>query len=341
MAYCSGNESSSGNSGQRAGEHVLLLPDTSNHQPLVITTCLALDPPGQVLAIARSICALDIRQIPLIPMSPHDSSHQQMVLGPSTCHSRLEQLGLMHVFVQAVMQLKQQRIFHVAAELLLDDRFQVAGVLLLVLVGNGADLVVVAQAEDAAHADLVGAELALGCGVQSVHVAVNIGLDDRGGVLGACGLQDNFKVALRLQAQVALDSGNQVLAEGVPVCGLDGVDVGVGAAEEHVVEDTLLGAWASHAVEEGVYVVQERPACDGHKALLEPAAGLVFEIGDEVAAVGACVRFIDGMYLVGVLVGEMGNQGALVCAEAFHRLAEGVGGGPGVPGDDLGRAVAR
>lgn len=227
-----------------------------------------------------------------------------------------------------------------AAELLLDDGFQVACILLLVLVGNGADLVVVAQAEDAAHAELVGTQLALSGGVQGVHVAVDVGLDDGGRVLGARGLQDDLKVAFGLQAQVSFDSRDQILVEGVSVGRLDGVDVGVGATEEHIIEDAFLGAWTGHAVKECVDVVQQRAPRDGHQALLEPAAGLIFEVGDEVAAVVPSVGIVDGVDLVGVLVGEVGNQGALVGAKAFHGFAESIGGGASVPGDDLGRAVA-
>lgn len=53
-----------------------LLADTGNHQPLVITTCLALDAPGQGGLVPLLICTLDISQSGTIPMIMDHSGNQ-------------------------------------------------------------------------------------------------------------------------------------------------------------------------------------------------------------------------------------------------------------------------
>lgn len=315
-------------------------PNARNHQPLVVTAGLALDPPGQVRLVDVLVRALDVGQVGLVPVAPHDPRHQEVVLGASAGHGVLEEAGLVLVAVDGVTQLEQERVLHVAAELLLDDALEVAGVLAVVLVGDGADLVVVAGAEDAADAHLVGAHLALGGRVQGVGVAIHVGLDDGGGVLGALGRQHELEVALRLEAQLALDGGDQVAVEGGAVRGLDGVQVGVAPAQQHVVQHLLLGAGPAHGLEETVHVVQQRTPRERDQALLEPAARLVLEVGDEVPAVVAAEGVVDGVDLKGVLVGELANQGLLVRPEPLHGLSQSVGSRPSIPGDDLRRAVA-
>jgi hypothetical protein len=65
---------------------------------------------------------------------------------------------------------------------------QAARIALSILVRNGADLVVVARAKDAADLDLVGAHLALGRVVNLLDVAVDLGLVHGDRVLGPDGL---------------------------------------------------------------------------------------------------------------------------------------------------------
>lgn len=83
-----------------------MLPNASHHQSFIVPARLPLDPLGQILAIARSVRTLDVGHIALIPMRPHHPRHQEVVLGAGARHGLLEQLGLVHVLVQAVLQLE-------------------------------------------------------------------------------------------------------------------------------------------------------------------------------------------------------------------------------------------
>lgn len=128
-----------------------------------------------------------------------DAVDELVVLGAKTSHGILEEPSLQHVLVGAMLQLIQERILHVSCELLLDNIVEASGVLSLVLVRNGADLVVVAQAENAAHGHGIVANLALGGAVDGIHVPVNVGLDDRRRVLGARRGQHDLEVAFCLE----------------------------------------------------------------------------------------------------------------------------------------------
>lgn len=189
---------------------------------------------------------------------------------------------------------------------------------MLIRIGNGADLVVVAQAEDGADLDLVGAHLGLGGRVEVADIAVDVGLVDRHRVLGALRRQHNHKVALRLKAEVAAHVVLEAPAEDAHVLALDGVDVGVGPPEEHVVENCLLGARPAHGVAQQVHVVAEGPADEGEEPLLQPAARLALNVGLEVAPVDAREGVADRSHLQGVLGGQDADQRLLVSAEALH-----------------------
>lgn len=162
----------------------------------------------------------------------------------------------------------------------LDDGLEVLVELLLVGVGDGADLVVVALREDAANHHLIGAHLGLGGLVQLHDVVVDLVWHNGGRVLGAVGGEYHHEVALRLHAEVALDGILEAAAESLLVGALDGAQVSVGAAKQHVVEHALLGAWPLHRVKEVVYVSQQGSASQLQKRRFKVAARLGLEIPD-------------------------------------------------------------
>lgn len=201
-------------------------------------------------------------------------------------------------------------------------------------------MVVVAGAEDAADADLVGADLALGGVVELLDVAVDLGLLDGRGVLGADGLQHDHKVALGLHAEVAAHGVFKRAVVGLLVQRLDGAQVRVGAPQQHVVEHPLLGARAGHGLLQHVHIVEQRAATQRHEAVLEPAAGLRPDVVDQHAPVQALVRRPDGLHLQRVLVRHHAHKRLLVRAKALHGLPQRVRVRRRVPVDGLRRAVA-
>jgi len=160
----------------------------------------------------------------------------------------------------------------VSRELLLDNLFQIAMALsVLVLVRNGADLAVTAVGQDGAHSQLVGADAAFGGVVEGVNVGFDVlGEHGRAVFLARAG-EDHREEALRLEGEIAADVG----LEGAVVFGLvgvfDGVDVGVGAPDQHVVEPVLFGASALKGVFESLYIVLEGSPKNGEETLLEVA----------------------------------------------------------------------
>jgi hypothetical protein len=129
-----------------------------------------------------------------------------------------------------------------------DNFFKIPGILLLIRVGNGADLVVVSRAENAAHLDLVCPDLALSCGIQILNIAVYLRLNDRSCVLSSLGAKHNHEVPLCLHAQIATHVVLQSPAEHALIFAFDGIHIGIRAPQEHVVQDALLGANTTHCI---------------------------------------------------------------------------------------------
>lgn len=273
------------------------LPDASQHQSPVVTACLPANPVRQTLFIPGLVRSLDICQVLLIPVTPDHTVDQLVILGAQASHGILKKSGLKHVPIRTVLQLVNECVLHVSLKLLADDILELGGIFPLILVRDGADLVVVAQAEDAAHGHRVVADLALGGSIDGVDVPVNVGLDHRSRVFGACSRKDNLEVAFRLERELVFNSGGQVTVEGVLVLGLDSVDVGVAPAEEDIIEDGFPGTWATHGIVKSVDVLSQRTASDGCEALAEPAAVLVGQMLRQVGVEGALVSEVEDLDL--------------------------------------------
>jgi hypothetical protein len=144
-----------------------------------------------------------------------------------------------------------------------------------------------------------------------------------------------------LEAQVALDVILELLPECCLVGALDGPDVGVGAAEQHVVEHRFAGARPGHRLVELVDVGLERSPDNGDQALFEPAGYLLADVLLKALAELALVRVSDRGDLEGVLVGQDPDERLLVRAESLHGVATGGRVGAAVPLDDLRWAIAQ
>jgi hypothetical protein len=92
---------------------------------------------------------------------------------------------------------------------------------------NGADLVVVPLAQDAADQNLVCAQLALGGLVDLHDIVVNLARVHGGRIFSSIGGQDKHEVPLRLHAEIALYNILELIMECVVVSALDGLQVGI------------------------------------------------------------------------------------------------------------------
>lgn len=218
--------------------------------------------------------------------------------------------------------------------------YQILVEALFVGVGNGTQLIVVSLRKDAADENLVRARLALGGSVQLHDVGVNLLRNDGSRVLCAVGGQDHHEVALRLHAEIALNRLLEAAAEGLVIGLLDGVEVGVGARQQDVVEDELLGAGAAHGVEEVVDVGQERAAGQLQQTTLQVSARFRLDVLNQVTFEVSVEGFADGVDLQRVLVGKDVDQRLFVSAEALHGAAERLRVAGGIPVDVLRRTVA-
>lgn len=154
---------------------------------------------------------------------------------------------------------------------------------LLVGVGDGADLAVRVVSQGGAHGGLILADAAGGGVVQVGDGAVELVRDDRGGLLGAAAGEDHAEEVGGLGREVAADVAVEILAEEAVVLALDGVHVGVGAAEQDVVEDGLVGADALDGVVEDVAVLGEGAADQGLERLAEVARRFRVDVLEQVA----------------------------------------------------------
>jgi hypothetical protein len=148
-------------------------------------------------------------------------------------------------------------------------------------------------------------------------------------------------VAFCLHAEIAPDGVLKRPAECLLILALDGLEVGIGPAEQHIVQHFLLCAWAAHGVVQGVAVVQERSLDQGDQALLKPAARLREDVLLQTAVEKAVVGRPERLYLEGILGGEDTDQLLLVGAKALHGRSQSLRVRSGIPGDVLGRAVTQ
>lgn len=121
--------------------------------------------------------------------------------------------------------------------------------------------------------------------------------NDGGAVLGPVGAQYNHEVPLCFHGQVALNHALQRPAKCLMELGLNGVQIGVGAAEQNVVEHIFVGARAFHGVIEQVAVMQQRSLNDGHESLFEITARLGHDVFLQASAVDAEIGRLDGFDL--------------------------------------------
>lgn len=228
-----------------------------------------------------------------------------------------------------------------------DEFFKILPISQLELVCNGADLVVVPGAQNAAHRYLVRIELALGRGVQVVDVPVNVGFDHRSRVLGTLRGEHNHEVLLRLHAQVGLHvvfqrfCGVAFAAEEASVLALDGVDVGIGASQQHIVEDMFLGAHAGQGIAQQVDVVEEGSADESDEAFLQITARFLADLLQQFAPMDPAVGLFDGCDLPGILGCQDPDQRLLIRAPSLHGLHQQVGVGNAIIVNDHRRPVPR
>ena len=184
----------------------------------------------------------DLVEMAPVPVDADDAVDEQLLPGADALHRLLDLHRVRHGAVERALRHEQQRVLHVAAELLaqhVDERDVVLG---LVRVGERAQLPVRARRQHVAHGDLVRADLALGRAVQVGAVAVQVRRDDGRRLLGAVRRHDHAEEARRLGREVVFDVRLHAAVEGELVGVLDRGHVGVAAGEEDVVEDRLLCA---------------------------------------------------------------------------------------------------
>jgi hypothetical protein len=249
--------------------------DTSNHQLLIITPRLALYPLNKILLDhALELGAHRIHKL-LVPMTTDDTLDKQLILRAHASHRLLQPHGLCLRAVRGARYKQTQRVFHVARERRLDLRIQALVVALLVHLRNSLELGVVLARQDLADLRRVLADEAAHARLQLRHGLLDFLRVDGVRVLCAPCRDDHHVHLLRAGAEVALEVGFERALEEFLVFLLNGVHVGVAAADENVVDDDFFGAHAFHGIHEVVAVGYERSASDFDEALFEVAAGLL------------------------------------------------------------------
>jgi hypothetical protein len=96
----------------------MVLPNTSQHQTLIVTTCLASDTLAKTGSVSLLVGLLHILEVLAVPMRPDDLGNQQLVLCAHASHGVLQKLSLVHVLVCRVPKLEKQGGLHMTRELL-------------------------------------------------------------------------------------------------------------------------------------------------------------------------------------------------------------------------------
>lgn len=103
---------------------------------------------------------------------------------------------------------------------------------------------------------------------------------------------------------------------------LDGVNVGVCAAQEYFVEEVLLGAYSLESFTQGVAVLLKWSANNRLKAFSEVTAGLRMHIFHEIALFIPFEGIFDTFNLKRAHGRQNLDESLLICTEAFHSFAE-------------------
>lgn len=131
-----------------------------------------------------------------------------------------------------------------ARELAHQHFFERDAVFELVGFDDFADGAVAAVGEEGAHGELVRAEAAFGRAVELADVGVDLLREHGRGLFLAVGGEDHGEEAIGFAGEVAAYVGFEGAVEFLLVGDFDGVEVGVGAREEDVVEESLICARA-------------------------------------------------------------------------------------------------
>ena len=293
-----------------------------DHQSLIIPTRLTPHPLCQLPLMKMPIRPLHLLQMAPIPMQPHQPTHQQHILRAGALHRILQRLRIRLGAIHTTAQHPQQRILHMARELVRNDLSKLAMVAGMVGVGDSADLAVRAMGEDSADTRGIRAHLgALGSAMQLSDVLVRLLRVHGRRLVGARARQHHGEQLLRLQREVAADVGFERAVVLALVGGFDGVDVGVAPAEQDVVEEGLFGAEARDGFVEEVDVLFERPAGEAEEAVAEVAARFFVDVFEKVAVEALVKGLAECGHLEGVGSAEDLDQGGFVCAEALHGAA--------------------
>lgn len=260
----------------------------------------------------------------MVPVQAHHAVDEQPILPYSLVQRISQPLGVHLRPVHRVAVHPEQRVLHVAPELLLDHVLHGAVVLALVRFGHSVDLRRIAAREDLGGGHRVGADHALGGPLQLRHLVVDLGGDDRRGVLGPVRREHHAVEAEQLVVDVVADLGQQVAVLDALVLGGDGAHVGVRAAQQHVHQGVLVRARAVERLVQRAGVVLERAPDERQQRRLEVAARLALDVLGEVAdearvVVAHQLRHGPGVGVLGRR--EHADEGLLVAAHALHRLA--------------------
>lgn len=260
-----------------------------NQTPPIIPTRFPANPRRQIPPEPLPIRPLDVLQMGSIPIRAHHPRDQQLVLGAEPLHRLLEVNRIAHDAITSRPHHLHERLAHVAGELGLEHFLEGEVVFGLVGVGDGADGAVAAGGEEGADGELVGAEAGLGGAVELGDVGLDLLRQDGRGVFLAGGGQDHGEEAGRFAGEVGAHVGGEGAGEGFLVGGFDGVQVGVGASEEDVVEEVFVGADAFEGFVDVLHVLVEGAAQDGEESELEIAGGFAGDVGFEDSVVALVV----------------------------------------------------
>jgi hypothetical protein len=167
--------------------------------------------------------------------------------------------------------------------------------------------------------------LAFGRLVKVVHVLVDLLRVDRSRLLSAACCDHHVVQTFSLAAEVTL----QVAFEGslvhVLVVPLDGIDVGICAAQEYLVQHSLFGAHATECLAECEAVLLKRTTDDCFETFAEVARSLRVHVFQQVALVTLLERMLHAGNFERTHRCKDLDEGLLVGAKAFHGFTQCIG----------------
>ena len=164
----------------------------------------------------------------------------------------------------------------------LDDGIQALVKALLVRVRDRLDLGIILARQDLAHLRSVLSDEATHASLQLGNSLFDLLRIDGVRVFGATSGRDHHVHLLRARAEVALEVCFECAPEELLILLFDRVDVGVAAPDKNIVKDDFLGAHALHGFHEVVAVRDQGATGDLDEAFLKVAAGLFFEVYNQV-----------------------------------------------------------